>query len=466
MKLVFINPLVDRHKIYGRFHKIGGLMPPLGLAYVAAMLEKHGHAVSILDANVLQLEPQAAAAEALKSRPDMVGITATTASYYAGREVAQSLKALSPQTPVCIGGPHVLGSELTVLNDDPCWDYIVSGEGELTSLELVRALESGGDLSQVLGLSFRKGDQPVVNPERALIEDLDELPFPARHLLPPMERYRPKAVDYRRLPATQMLTSRGCPYRCIFCRTSFGKQTRFHSPEYVVAEIESLMRDFGVREVKINDDTFIVSRQRVMRICELIIAKKLDIVWSCNVRANLVDRELLLAMKQAGCWGVAVGLESASDEILVALKKGATVEQGINACNLAYELGFSVRPSFIIGSPLETEETIEATIRLACSLPVHFPSFTLMTPFPGTEMWETANQYGAFDGSDFSRLLVGSKASFVPKGLTADYLELKCREAYRRAYLNPGMILRHLRRVRSFRDLKLLVDGFIGLVSK
>ena len=465
MKVVFINPLVDRHKIYGRFHKIGGLMPPLGVAYIAAMLEKHGYAPAILDANALQLEPTEAAEAALRLKPDLIGVTCTTASYYAGREFARKLKELAPDLPICIGGPHVLGSEKIVLDDDLCWDYVISGEGEYSTLDLIQTLENGGDLSQVKGLSYRDNGQPRVNPEREMAQNLDELPFPARHLLPPIDTYRLKAIDYRRLPSTQMLTSRGCPYRCIFCRTSFGKTTRFHSPEYVVAEIEHLMREYGVREVKINDDTFIVSRDRVMKICQLIIDKKLDILWSCNVRSNLVDRELLLAMKKAGCWGVAVGLESASDEILKALKKGATVAQGIKACKLAYELGFSVRPSFIIGSPLETEETIEATIRLARDLPTHFPVFTLMTPFPGTEMWETANTFGTFDGSDFNKLLVGRRASFIPKGLTAEYLEKKCREAYFRTYLTPGMIWRHLKRVRSYRDAKLLFDGFRGLLG-
>lgn len=465
MKVVFINPLVDRHKIYGRFHKIGGLMPPLGVAYIAALLEKHGYAPAILDANAQQLEPEAAAAAALALKPDLIGITCTTASYYAGRELAMAIKARAPELPICIGGPHVLGSEQAVMDDAPCWDYVISGEGEYSTLDLIKTLETKGDLAQVQGLTFRRDGQVVVNPERELAEDLDALPFPARHLLPDLNTYRLKAIDYRRLPSTQMLTSRGCPYRCIFCRTSFGRKTRFHSPEYVVAEIEHLMRDFGVREVKINDDTFIVSRERVMRICELIIEKRLDILWSCNVRSNLVDRELLLAMKKAGCWGVAVGLESASDEILKALKKGATVAQGINACKLAYELGFSVRPSFIIGSPMETAETIEATIRLARDLPTHFPVFTLMTPFPGTEMWEKANTYGTFDGSDFNKLLVGRRASFIPHGLTAEFLEKKCREAYMRTYLTPGMIWRHLKRVRSFRDAKLLVDGFIGLLG-
>jgi radical SAM superfamily enzyme YgiQ (UPF0313 family) len=431
---------------------------------VAAVLEREGHDVDILDANALGIANKAASRLVGRMRPDLVGITATTPSYYIALDLATECKKTMPEVPIILGGPHVIEQARDILAE-ACFDYAVFGEGERTMADLAKSLEDGQDLSGVTGLAYKQDGTRHVNSTRGYLPDLDSLPFPSRHLLPSLDVYRPKAVDYIRLPATQMLTSRGCPYRCVFCRTSFGKQVRFHSPDYVLAEIEHLVKDYGVREVKINDDTFIVNRQRVMDICEGLLRRKLDVVWSCNVRADLVDKELLTLMRQSGCWEVAMGLESGSQTILDNLKKGTTVEQGEKACRLAYALGFSVRPSFIIGSPGETLQTIERTIAFAKSLPVHFPSFTLMTPFPGTELWERASEYGSFDGSDLSSLTVGGKASFVPHGLDAETMEKKAREAYRRVYLNPAMVWRHLKRLRTPKDVKTIFDGLAGLLG-
>lgn len=465
MRVVLINPLVDKQALYGRFRRLGECLPPLGLAYVAAVLEKAGHAVSILDSNVLGLRDNETVARIVAFHPTLIGLTATTLTYYRTRDLAAQLKIACPEVPIVFGGPHALGMESDILKDR-CFDCVVSGEGEFTALDLVNSMDTGKAMTGVVGLSYRDAEGvAVTNARREAIADLDSLPFPARHLLPPLALYRPKATAYRRLPATHIFTSRGCPYRCVFCRTAFGRKVRFHSPEYVIAEIEHLKKDYGVRELKINDDTFTVDVVRVHAICDLILSRQLDVTWSCNVRANLVDRPLLQKMRAAGCWEVAVGLESGSDEILRTLKKGATVEQGVNACRLAAELGLIVRPSFIIGNPGETLSTIEQTIRLAASLPVHYPSFSLMTPFPGTELWEHAEEYGSFDRSDFSKLSLSSRASFVPRGLDAETLERKQREAYQRVYLRPTMALRHIRQIRSPRDMVKLMNALSGLLK-
>ncbi len=464
MKIQLINPLINKDVIYGRFHRSGGNLPPLGLAYIAAYLEKSGHKVRILDANVFQMDDHAIIKDILQYTPDMIGLTATTLSYSRAKDLACKIKQHDKNLKIVLGGPHILEMENEVLEEE-YWDYTVSGEGELTICHLVNTLEEGGDLHEVEGLAFRKRDDIIVNSPRDPIRNLDSLPFPARHLLPSLIKYKPKAISYKTLPSTHIFTSRGCPYKCIFCRTCFGRRVRFHSPEYVISEIEYLKKKFGVQDIIINDDTFIIDRERVFRICELLRKKGLSVDWSCNIRADLVDRELLKMMKSAGCWSVALGLESGSQDILDLLKKGTTLEQGIQACHDAHGVGLSVRPSFILGNPTETKETIEKTIHLAMSLPVHFPSFSLMTPFPGTEIWKRAKEFGTFNESDFSRLSLSSKASFVPWGLTSDFLENKVKEAYKRVYLRPGMIIRHLKKITGLRDIKKMLIACFELLS-
>lgn len=464
MKILLINPLVERSKIYGSFKNLAGALPPLGLAYIAAVLEQSGHSIQIIDANVLMMPNDKVVDHAVREKPDIIGITTTTPGYYCARDLACKLKMSDPYTTIVLGGPHVQDLEFETMKEQ-CFDYIVTGEGEITMSELVRSLHNDYDISKVHGITYRQNGDIKKNQVREMISNLDELPFPSRHLLPDLNLYKPKAVSYKRLPTTQIFTSRGCPYKCIFCKTSFGNKVRFHSPEYVISEIELLVEKYSIRGLIINDDTFTLDKERVHRICDLIIEKRIDIVWSANVRANTVDKKVLEKMKKAGCWQVAIGIESGNPEILRILQKGINIQQAVSACKWAYELGLVVRPSFIIGSPLETLRTIEDTIQLAKSLPVHYPSFTMMTPFPGTEMWEKASEYGIFDKKAFNKLSVSSVASFIPRGLTEQEMIRKQKEAYMRVYLQPKMILRHLRHIRTKDDIKKMWGGLIDLFS-
>jgi len=464
MRILLINPFVNKRKMYGGFHKLGGVLPPLGLSYLAGVLLQKGCQVKIVDANLLQLSSGQVIEVLHAYNPDLVGITATTLSYGLAKDLATAIKINHPKLPIIFGGPHAAGFEKSILLE-ACFDFVVTNEGEKTIVELVEALGDTSKIKAVNGLSWKDGEEIVINPPQEMIEDLDSIPFPARHLLPPLAQYIPKAISYKHLPTTHIFTSRGCPYKCVFCRTSFGKSVRYHSAEYVVEELDILIKNYGLREVIINDDTFILNIERVYKICELIHKRGLKINWSCNVRSNMVDRKLLQTMIKAGCWMVALGMESGNPEVLKKLRKGATLEQGVRACKLAYELGLYVRPSFIIGNPGDTPETVEQTIALAVSLPAHFPSFMLMTPFPGTEIWEKAHEFGTFDHSDICQLQVSSKASFVPYGLTADYMEKKCKEGFKRAYMNPHMAWRHLAKIRSVYDVKKLVRNALDFLG-
>lgn len=434
---------------------------PLGLEYLGAVLKQEGYNV-----NILQQKDKLAdefLQQILDTKPDLVGFSTMTYNFPLSKSLANIIKEANHNIYTLFGGVHISSHPKSI--DDKAIDFGVIGEGEYTTLELVEALEKNKDLSKIKGLVYKKDNKTIINKPKEFIQDLDSLPFPARHLLPNLSLYRPKPTDYKELPVTSMITSRGCPYQCTFCDNNiFGKKARFHSPEYVVKEIEHLINNYGIKDIKINDDTFILDKKRVLKICDLIIQKNIKIKWSCSIRANLADEELLKKMKQAGCWEVFLGVESGNQKILDLIKKSITIEQVKKVCKIAYDLGFQIKTAFILGHPTETKETIEQTINIAKELPSHYPSFTLMTVFPNTEMEKIASKYGTFEGYNWRKMST-MYANFIPYGLTKEYLEKKQRQAFKKAYLNSKMITRHLKNIRSINDIKRYVAGGITILK-
>jgi radical SAM superfamily enzyme YgiQ (UPF0313 family) len=381
--------------------------------------------------------------------------------------LAKAIKEKFPSIKLFAGGPHITESSKAYFLESS-FDVGIIGEGEHTVRELCDGFVNEAiDYSKIDGIMYRKGDpaQVVLTRPRAFEEDLDVFPFPARDLLPPLKLYRPSALYYQRLPVTQMLTSRGCPAQCIFCDTPFGKIVRYHSPEYVIEEMLMLKKDFGIREILINDDTFVIRKDRVYEICRLMRKHHLDIVWSCNVRVNAVDFDILKEMVASGCWLIMPGAESGSQKVLDTLKKGITLEQVQQACQWAHRLGLRVKPSFIIGNPGDTVETIDETIRFAASLKTHYPSFTLFTPYPGTRAYEMALDYGTLSEDVNNFALSSLEPSFVPNGLTADILKKKQSEGFRKIYLNPGMVWRHLSSIRDIEEVSKMVRSAMMLLK-
>lgn len=466
-KVLLIVPPLYTEETYGKFGRIGSTLPFLGLCYIASVLRKNDFEVRILDSIVLRLSIKDILKEIDGYHPNMIGISSTTASYHKAKALAEASKGSFPDINIVIGGPHLSGSPQEVMKNR-CFNFGIINEGEETILDLCKKLINGdNNFREIKGLTFRNNnDEIVVTKEREPIKDIDGIPYPARDLLPPLKTYRASALYYKRLPIAQIFTSRGCPYQCIFCDTPFGKVVRFHSAEYVVSEIEMLLKDFGVKEILVNDDTFTVNKMRVLDICRLIRKKKLKFIWSCNIRVNAVDKEILLEMKSAGCWLVMPGVESGNQDILGILRKGLTLEQAQNACNWAKEAGLAVKPSFICGNPGDTEGTIEETIRFAKSLKTHYPSYTFMTPFPGTDMWHLAEKYGYIDKSDFTKFALSSREpSFVPFGLTKEYLVRKQAEAFRRWYFDWGMFCRHLSTIRGIEDIRKMFRALLTLLG-
>lgn len=460
IKILLINPPVSCEALYGKFARGGSDLPPLSLCYIASYLLKFGKKVDILDTAKLRLSITDIKKRVLEYGPDMVGFYTATPYINSVKLLATQIRSLCKDILLIAGGPHFTGDAVSELRNSDL-DIVAVGEGEQTCLEIVEALEEStketllNNNCSIKGIAYKRNKEVYINPARDLIEDIDSIPRPARHLLPPLNTYRVSAVQYKRLPSTGVLTARGCPFNCTFCVCSVSRQkVRSHSIKYVMAEVDELIYQYGIRDIAFIDDVFTIDRERTSGLCEELAKRKERIVWSANVRVGLITKKMLKVMKDSGCWMVLVGIESANQEILDRIKKQIKPQQAMELSSWCREIGLMFHPNFIIGHPGETVDTIDETINFARKLYSHFPLFTIMTPYPGTELWNNALQYGTLNKENFSDFSLGSnKPCFVPFGLTADLLLRKRNEAYRKCYLNLPMAWRHLRSIKSFEDV-------------
>ncbi len=428
--------------------------PSLGLAYIAAMSEKRGDQVRILDMDVDTTPLRQIVGE---HEPEVIGITANTIQINAAWRVASELKAMTA-VPIVLGGPHptFLPSESV---ERPEIDIVVRSEGEIAWVDLCTHLESGQSLEEVRGISYQHNGMVLHNPDRPVIADVDSFPLPAYHLFD-MSRYTnlQPTLDHIEGGSYSMLTSRGCPYHCTYCSQILPRKWRARSPENVVAEWRWLVNDLGAKEIGVLDDSFNIDRDRVLAICDLIIAEGLNHVpWIMinGIRANLVDEGLLGRMREAGCIRTAFGVESGNQRILdTVIDKHLTLDQVQAAFKAAKAVRMETIGFFIIGLPGETEETMEDTIRFACELDPVVANFSMATPFPGTQMYNQVLEKGRLlvnDWDDFA--FFENKAQFETDEMPAELVERKWREAYRRFYLRPSRIARTALRKRTWLEL-------------
>jgi radical SAM superfamily enzyme YgiQ (UPF0313 family) len=342
-----------------------------------------------------------------KESPDLVGISFGTQIRFSAFDLARLIKKNFPSVPIVAGGPHpTLTAEDTLENISEI-DIVVRGEGEISFLNLVKAIDNKEDLGDVRGISFRNEmGQIVSTPPQPLIQDLNSLPLPARDLLP-MEKYEQKTILSKKI-CTSILTSRGCPYRCVYCSTSrqWGHQIRHRSAKNVVDEIEYLLRTYPFLEgIRFFDDVFTVDKKRAIDICQEIIRRKININWECEVRANTIDRELAKIMRKAGCEFIDLGVESGSNRILKNIKKAITTEQAIAAVKTIKEAGIEVKAFIMHGLPGETYKDIKKTVFLSrylfYELGIEGTTQAISLIYPGTELEKIAKEFGTLP-KDFS----------------------------------------------------------------
>ncbi|MDI6792744.1 MAG: radical SAM protein [bacterium] len=338
-----------------------GTMPPVGLLCLAAILEREGYAVKVVDLDCENIDIKGLIEE---QQPKIVCITGTTPTRFQSFELAHICKTVDSSIVTGYGGPHATFTAEEILADVPDMDVIVRNEGDQTVVDLAKAvIDRRMRLDDVLGISYRKGSNIQHNHNRPRIQDLDLLPFPARHLVK-MSNYDLK-MDFLDVPGTYIMTSRGCPMKCSFCSAKmiWGSQYTKRSAKNVADEIEMLFNKYNVAGIKIFDSTLTIDRGHVESLCDEFMRRGFDFPWECEIRVNTMDRSLLEKMKKAGCYYVDFGVESASPKVLKLMRKGITLEQVENVLNWTSELGIYTKVFFTYGHIGETWEDVQMTKR-------------------------------------------------------------------------------------------------------
>ena len=392
MKIVLINPRLRAWS--------PNIWVPLGLAYIAAVLEKEGHTIKIIDMNEKKLNDDDLRAN-LKEDVDVVGITGMITEYQKILKIIDIAKEEFPDRKVILVGPLATTLPQQLLEQSKA-DFIVIGEGENTIPALVQAIEHESDVTEIRGIAYKKGEQIVITDPVIPIDNIDTVPFPARHLLD-MEKYIRnhfksfgwKIDRYDKIKSTNLTSSRGCPYNCTFCfKDMWGYKWRGRSAENIIEEMDLLNEKYKVNGFFFVDDLFVLDKKRVFEFASLLKKSGLDVVWYCNGRVNLMQKDMLKAMHDAGCVGIAYGIESGNQSILDSMRKNITINQTKTVVKWTKEIGTKAAGYFMIGMLEETKETVMDTINFAKELDLDFYGFSVTTPLPGTELYRDAIKKG------------------------------------------------------------------------
>lgn len=464
MKIVLINP---PYTIYGGVTGQGGKNTPLNLAYLASYLRENKKEtdIHIIDAEGLDMTFETLYQEVERITPDIVGITCPTAAYYNVQKICSYLKKKDKHVLIVLGGPHPTALPRETLQETDC-DIVVIGEGEITFFELVNAWQTSHALNLIQGIGWKnnKTQEIHINPPRSLINDLDIIPFPAKDLLPIDKYFLPPTKRIRNQRATNMVTSRGCPFNCKFCmaQAMWTRRTRMRSVQNVLAEIKRDVEQFNLTEFSFHDEVFTLKRDRVSQICQGIINAGWDISWVCMARVESIDLELLELMKKAGCGKITFGFESGSQRMLKLMNKEANLHDGIRAAALCKKAGIRVVGDFILGFPGEDEQSIKETIAFARQVDCDTAAFFIAIPYPGTPLWFDARAKGYLkdpvDWREFAPVSNRESPMIIP-GMTPEILEKWKKKAYYRFYMRPSYILKRLTQVRSLPDLVNMARG-------
>ena len=432
VKISLVNPSplkgVYRHQLY----------LSIGLAYLAAVLEKNGHEVTVIDCPASEIDLNQLKIKLSSAEPKLIGITSMTPTIQSAIQSAYAAKETCPDALVVLGGPHATFMDEQVLSEDKSIDIVVRGEGEETLLDLTQNVSNHKNLNKIEGITYRNNGNIVRTSNRTYIQNLDELPRPAYKFFP-LEKYR--LYGRRILP---IITSRGCPSQCSFCTTSriFGKAFRARSPKNVVDELEWLRDVHGADAFSFYDDTFTLDKTRALKICEEMKNRKIGIPWDCQTRVSTVSKELLSKMREANCQQVFFGVESGCQKILDAVNKGTTVEQNKAAIKMAKKAGLFVAVSVMVGYPGETPEMLKQTIDLVRNTEPDDAYICVATPYPGTELRNLIEKTGWNISNDWKRYDTTAPVFDNPNLSTEDVT--KIRSSFYDSFYSPKYVLRHL----------------------
>jgi len=439
---------------YATLDEAGPACPHLGIACLASFLEKSQYKVDILDAFVLRISKEKTLEEIKNCNPKIVGITAVTSEFPYAIDLCKEIKARFPQIITILGGPHATIMPFTC--DDLAIDYVALGEGEETMLELADfLLRKKGKKENINGIAYRENGKLKLTQSRALINNLDDLPFPAYHLLP-MDMYRPYAIFDLHRKFTSLITSRGCPYQCTYCTSStvFGKRWVGMSAKRVFELLVYLQDSFGINHFYFQDDEFTLNHARIEELCKLIIESKRDMIWECLARADHVTEEMIQLMAQAGCRGIVFGAEMGYQWGLEKIKKNVKLEQITKATSTCRRAGINTRVSFMMGFPWESSKEIRQTIRFAKSLDVDIAYFQILVPYPNTPLYKEIKEEGLIVSNDWNSYvqhsIVGTEPIVRTRYLSSRQLKFWNAYAFLAFYLRPRFLLRQILQRNKF----------------
>jgi len=468
MNVLIVNPpevsgikFIREGRCEQRLSSFQYVMPPISLPSIAAVLAKHGYNVKIVDCIAGDLLIDDVVRIVAEFIPSVILVNFSTATFDGDAELVNAL------AKVCDSHITAIGTHVTALPGESLQatqlHSVIKGEPEATCLELANCIRNNGTLATVKGIAYKSNGLILQNPAREFIEDLDGLPFPARDLLD-NEKYTLPVVNR---PYTLIISSRGCPYNCIFCtaRAYYGRGLRLRSPENILNEIEEIVERFGIRYATMWSDTFTLNRDFVLQICKGIISKGLSIHWMCNSRVDKVDREMLLLMRNSGCIGISYGVESGVQEILDKAKKNITLNQIKDAFAWTHEAGIESLAHIIFGLPGETKDSIEETIKFVNGLDPDYAQFYCAIPFPGTEFYHLAKERGWLRADNWSKYEI-NQAIIDTDALSVHDLRKARTAAYKRFYLRPHYIWKRLKKIESLRDLGMSMHQSLSFVSQ
>ncbi len=443
---------------------ISSNFPPLGLAELAGYVRSKNYTIKIIDCNIES--PSVESFEIFFEKEfvqkyhsiKIIGLTAMTCNIKKAYQIARICKKYYSKAKIVFGGTHPTFVTNEVINNEFV-DVVVMGEGEITLQELLEC----NDLSKIKGIVFKKNNRIVRNKPRERIEDLDSLPMPAYDLLPVL-KYKPAVGTYQKLPAMSMVTSRGCPGRCTFCSKTLGNKFVFKSAKKIFGEIKYLIKNYKIRQIIFYDDTFTVYKDNVMELCDLIIKEGLNISWTCFARVDFVDFEMLKKMKQAGCHQIMYGVENIDSTILKNINKNLNIDQVVKVNNWTKKAGIECRLAFMVGNPGDNEEIIKKNIKFVKKINPDFLVVNITTPFPGTAMFDWAKKKNlilTYNWDDYNLANPVMKLENISAEQIKEFYKLM----YKKFYFRPLFMFSKLLKIRSFNDIKVLLNGFNSLAS-
>lgn len=452
MDVVFVNPYPE----FACGINEGTVEPPLGLGYLAAVAETCGLSCKIIDASLGRVKLNDLFQKIVDTSPEIVGISVNSYSYKCALKLTDRIKSYSDKITVMLGGPTPSSIPLKIINSCSA-DAIVVGEGEEILKEIIGNYRNRRPLfKDVKGVIYKNGTKVIDNGPRGFIKDLDSIPFPAYHLLPDMKTYKSRS---RRKPVGPLITSRGCPYQCIFCsKDVFKNVCRKRSPELVLEEIDMLVRKYGAKQIDILDDNFSVDKDRMERILDLIIERKYDLCINLQsgVRTENLDKYIIEKMRRANVWKLPIGVESGDPNVLKKIKKQLNLDKVLEITRIAKRNGIKTYGFFIIGLPGDTPESMQRTIDFAIKMDPNIANFAICIPFPGTELHKMVKRSGRFlidvdNGIDAG--FYANRVFYEMDGLDSDMVLKYYKKAFKDFYFRPKKIIELVLSINSWSEL-------------